>query len=157
MIVPGPLLWRFRVRGLPVAWAAAKRSLVKTPAGGFLVKARPAEKWADWKRTVQAQAAPSAPSALFDGPLALVVRVYLPRPTSAPKRVTIPTKRPDLTNLQKGVEDALTGIVWVDDSQVVRMESSKEFGDPPGVMIEVRRADLALDSCAPADYPVTDE
>lgn len=146
MIVVGRPLWSCRVRGLPVGWAAPKRSLVKTPTGGLLVKARPAEAWTDWKHTVQAQCAPLAPRELIAVPLALVLRVFLPRPKSAPKKVTMPTKRPDLTNLQKGVEDALTGIVFADDSLVVRVEATKEFVDPPGVQIELYEALVAWDS-----------
>lgn len=126
-----------------------------------MVHARPAEAWTDWKHTVEAQCAPLAPRVLFDGPLALVLRVFLPRPASAPKKVTMPTKRPDLTNLQKGVEDALTGVVFTDDARVVKHESSKEFG-VPGVQIDVYEALVAWDSLdiprvGRGEYAVTEE
>lgn len=35
-----------------------------------------------------------------------------------------PTGRPDLSNLVKLVEDALTGLVWQDDDQIVRLHPS---------------------------------
>lgn len=38
-----------------------------------------------------------------------------------------PTGRPDLSNLVKLVEDALTGVVWDDDDQVVSIEASKSY------------------------------
>lgn len=44
---------------------------------------------------------------------------------SAPKHVTV---KPDLTNLIKTTEDALTGIAWRDDSQIVGHETRKLFG-----------------------------
>lgn len=51
------------------------------------------------------------------------------------------TKKPDLTKLTRAVEDALTGVIWKDDSQVARQETSKQYcdndGQKPGVLIEV--------------------
>lgn len=38
-------------------------------------------------------------------------------------RVKNPTARPDLTNLLKGIEDACNGIIYVDDSQIVRLSA----------------------------------
>jgi Holliday junction resolvase RusA-like endonuclease len=37
------------------------------------------------------------------------------------------TTVPDLTKLTRAVEDALTGIVWKDDSQVVRQDTDKRY------------------------------
>ena len=47
------------------------------------------------------------------------------------------TSRPDVLKLSRAVEDALTGIVWVDDSQIVDERISKSYGDRPGVHIIV--------------------
>ncbi len=48
-----------------------------------------------------------------------------------------PTSRPDTLKLGRAVEDALTGIVWTDDSQVVRHELSKSYGDRHCVVVRV--------------------
>ena len=51
-----------------------------------------------------------------------------------------PISKPDLTKLTRAVEDALTKIVWGDDAQVVRQETSKVYCGPkekPGVMITI--------------------
>lgn len=48
------------------------------------------------------------------------------------------TVRPDTTKLIRGVEDALTGIVWVDDGQIVNQTAQKRYGDRPRVEIRVR-------------------
>ncbi len=73
----------------------------------------------------------------LDGPAKLTVRFYLPRPKSAPKRVTEPAKRPDLDKLLRAVCDALTAAgVWRDDDQVVTIAATKAFAggarDPRG-------------------------
>ena len=39
--------------------------------------------------------------------------------------------------LSRTVGDALTGVVWVDDNQVVRWRGSKDYGPPAGVQIRV--------------------
>lgn len=40
------------------------------------------------------------------------------------------TKKPDLSNLTKLIEDALTGIIYHDDSQIVESHLYKQYGDP---------------------------
>ena len=56
-----------------------------------------------------------------DKPLEMVVETYRSLPKSAPKRITrdIDTHRPDATNCAKACEDALNGIAYVDDAQIV--------------------------------------
>jgi Holliday junction resolvase RusA-like endonuclease len=49
-----------------------------------------------------------------------------------------PTGMPDVLKLARGVEDALTGIVWKDDAQIVNESLSKVYGDRPRVEIRVR-------------------
>lgn len=49
-----------------------------------------------------------------------------------------PAVRPDATKFWRGVEDALTGIVWIDDGQVVNQTIQKRYGDNPRVEIRVR-------------------
>lgn len=48
------------------------------------------------------------------------------------------TKRPDLDKLQRAVLDALTGVVYLDDSQVVDVHATKRYGDAPGLDVEIR-------------------
>ena len=64
------------------------------------------------------------------GPLALTVTVWLAIPQSMPKKhraTAQPTKRPDLDNYIKTVMDALNGVAWADDSQVVRIIADKRY------------------------------
>lgn len=79
-------------------------------------------------------------------PLRLVCEFVLPRPKSAPKRSTPPaTQKPDLLKCARGIEDALTGVVYHDDSQIVSEVLDKrraEIDEPPGVNVRVERMSL---------------
>lgn len=68
-----------------------------------------------------------------DTPLTAYVSVALPRPKSLGKRQAAHTKRPDLDKLVRGVLDALTGIIYLDDSQIVSVQATKQYahGDEP--------------------------
>ena len=72
----------------------------------------------------------SATWQLLDGPVRLTIAFYLPRPKSLPKRVTAHTKAPDCSKLIRSTEDALTGVVYRDDSQVVEIVAGKFYAAP---------------------------
>lgn len=48
-----------------------------------------------------------------------------------------PVIRPDLDKLIRAVLDALTGVLFVDDSQVVHIDAQKTFSDDEGVIISI--------------------
>lgn len=48
-----------------------------------------------------------------------------------------PTKKPDLDNVAKIILDALNGIAYKDDSQVVRLHIEKEYADDDKPRVEV--------------------
>lgn len=48
-----------------------------------------------------------------------------------------PTARPDASNILKAVEDALNGIVYADDAQLVAVSAVKAFGASPGLHVVV--------------------
>lgn len=83
----------------------------------------------------------------IEDPVRLTIRAYVPIPktTTKAKRAAIaagellPVKRPDLTNITKLAEDALSSIVFRDDNQVVRGsdDSGRYFSDRPRIEIEV--------------------
>ena len=49
-----------------------------------------------------------------------------------------PTTRPDTTKLIRAVEDALSGIIWRDDAQIIRQTGVKVYGEIPGVYVSVK-------------------
>lgn len=44
-----------------------------------------------------------------------------------------PVSRPDALKLARAAEDALTGVLWLDDSQIVHETIEKAFGDDVGL------------------------
>jgi crossover junction endodeoxyribonuclease RusA len=76
---------------------------------------------------------------LADG-VRLTVAFYLPRPKTLPKRVTAHTKAPDCSKLIRGLEDALTGVVYHDDAQICDLIAMKRYvkaGEIPYVDVRV--------------------
>lgn len=48
-----------------------------------------------------------------------------------------PTKKPDADNVAKVILDALNGIAWRDDAQIVDIRTVKEYGWQPCVTVEI--------------------
>ncbi len=71
----------------------------------------------------------------LEGPLRFTVEFFY----KAKKSLwgTWRTKRPDLTNLEKAIEDALQGVWFDDDSQIASKISLKKFGSRTVVVITV--------------------
>lgn len=49
-----------------------------------------------------------------------------------------PAVKPDVLKLARGVEDALTGIIWVDDARIIPERIAKTYGSLPGVHVSIR-------------------
>jgi len=91
---------------------------------------------------IQRQVSDEFPYPPLEGPLEVGIVVRLLKPKSAPKkRITWPISRPDVDNYAKLVLDALNGILWRDDSQVVELRVLKAFCTAehphPGIGLEV--------------------
>ncbi len=75
------------------------------------------------------------------GPVGLHVDFYLPRPSGLPKSYRGPhLKKPDLDKLLRATKDALTGVLWEDDSHVVEVVTLKAYaglGESPRAEIAV--------------------
>lgn len=77
---------------------------------------------------------------MFGGPVRLRIGFYLPRPKSLKRSETMHQKAPDLDKLVRSVGDALTGVLWNDDKQVVDLRAVKRYtaiGVPPHAVIAV--------------------
>jgi len=76
---------------------------------------------------------------LLEGPVTVTLVFALPKPPSVPKRRTVPTTRPDVDKLARAVLDALTGLVFHDDAQVVLLTAMKTYAAdvPCGVTVIV--------------------
>jgi len=127
----------FQVYGLPVPQGSTRAFVVKgRPIITSTSKGLPA-----WRHLVSSEAQRHARTP-FEGPVAVQLEFSLPKPKSAPKkRFTYPTKRPDLDKLVRSVLDGITHVLVRDDSQVVSITATKEYG-PPGVHIIVEEIGL---------------
>ena len=72
-------------------------------------------------------------------PVELSVNFYFERPPSAPKKRSFPVVKPDLDKLVRAVKDAMSGIVYHDDAQVVGYGNiRKHYGTPERTEITVK-------------------
>jgi len=72
----------------------------------------------------------------------IILDFYMSKPKSAPKRVQLNTKRPDLDKLVRAALDGITGILIVDDSQVIGIAANKFYcpeNVAPGLKVVLRR------------------
>ena len=94
------------------------------------------------RQCVMEQGAPAEP---ITGALKLIVFEYRTIPQSWSKRKQQgasvndikPTTKPDWDNIGKAVSDALNGLVWKDDAQIVDANVQKLYDRDPCVVIEV--------------------
>lgn len=139
---------RFTVIGIPQPKGSTRAFM--RPGGRFPIVTSDNPKVKAWQKVVGlgAIAARGAGVKPADGAIELEVAFFLARPLRLAKKGTPPhLTRPDVDKLTRAVGDALTGICWHDDGQVVRLVASKAYaeqGDQPRATITVRPIELAL-------------
>jgi len=139
----------FTVLGLAQPKGSAKAFVPKGWQRAVVTSDNPRVK--DWQQAVAWQAQAAAAEGQFVGPVALRVAFALPRPASLPRRVLAHITRPDLDKLVRSIGDALTGVLYRDDGQVVELQARKVYaaaGAAPSAEITVREA--AHQPAAPA-------
>lgn len=114
-------------------------------AGGF-VRAYTPTKTIAFEATVAASARHAMGGrGPLAGPLSVEIRAAMPIPASwsAKRRaaamdgLTLPTSKPDADNVAKAILDALNGICFADDAQVVTLTVRKAYGAAPGVGVVI--------------------
>ena len=70
-------------------------------------------------------------------PVAISIVFYLPAPQTMPAGRFVPSVKPDVDKAVRLVFDALSGVIWVDDGQVVELHAYKRYDDPPRVSIKI--------------------
>lgn len=81
----------------------------------------------------------------FDGPVSMHLRTVVQIPKSMPKYKRAmalsgalrPTTKPDASNIQKLIEDALNGVVYADDKQIVYWFGEKVYGERPATVVTI--------------------
>ncbi len=99
-----------------------------------------------YKAHVQKSVAPYAPEEPIESAIELHIDVYHQLQKSGSKQLKAdklahrvrPTVKPDVDNLAKGIKDALTGMIWRDDAQVVSLTVRKFYAVDPRAEITIR-------------------
>jgi len=86
---------------------------------------------------------------LLDGAVTLGITVYTAPPVSASKAARErmlsgkehPTKKPDLDNIVKLISDALNGVVYHDDRQIVMLWIIKEYAETARTIVKIGTLD----------------
>jgi Holliday junction resolvase RusA-like endonuclease len=131
----------FFVAGTPIPKARAR--VVRTAKG---VRSYTPDKTANYETRVawHCQQAMNGRDPLIV-PVRLDLMIYVLPPASwSQRRQTkalageiAPTVKPDASNVCKAVEDAMNGVAYRDDSQIVELRVTKRYSDSPGVQIAV--------------------
>jgi Holliday junction resolvase RusA-like endonuclease len=133
---------RFEVRGFPAPQGDLKVGFKSNGRANLYHRASPALN--AWRNAVASAAQSRAPAALWSGPVGIRLAFGMLKPVSAKEwvgrgkarhRVRLwAAKRPDVDKLIRAVLDALTGVIFEDDKQIVRLTASKDYG-VPGVRV----------------------
>lgn len=135
-----PSVISFVVYGEPVAQGRPRATTINGHARMY----DPAKSH-DYKDYVRLVASEYAPEKLLEGAVSLELNVYLPIPKSfsqkkqrdAEKGLIRPTKKPDMDNYIKGICDALNGVIWKDDCQVIHLIAEKLYSFRPRIEIVI--------------------
>lgn len=140
----------FRIEG-KASPAGSKRAFIYNPKGGGPPKAAVTDACKDsrmFKNLVADCARHAYNGPLLIGPVALTVVFHVARPKghygsgrnaakvkdSSPP---FPTGKPDLLKLARAIEDAITGIIWRDDSQIVVEKLVKVYDDHHETLVRI--------------------
>lgn len=134
----------FTIPGTPFG----KQRVKATARGGFARVYTPQET-VSFERTVGTLANPHFPAPL-EGPVRVTIEAVFEPAASWSKRKRDAamgqphTQKPDLSNVQKGIEDGLNRIAYADDSQIAEVRCRKRWGVPARTEVTVERLTLDL-------------
>jgi len=129
------MITRFRVTGVAKPKGSMKAFIPKGWNRPVLTSTSSSVK--TWEQTIRHVAQDHA-NAYTTDPVRVRLRFALPRPKSLSRHVCSHTKRPDVDKLARACLDALTGILWHDDSQVTSLTAIKTYADqsePPHLIV----------------------
>ena len=134
---------RIIVTGHPVAKGRGRA--VRLPNGRIMMHTpTKTRRWEEDARMVARQSMGQRKP--YTGPVEVHVTASFVIPTAWPKwkleaaenGLICHTTKPDGDNILKAAKDALNGVVWIDDAQVVMATVVKQYADRPSVKIVVR-------------------
>ena len=123
---------KFTVFGKPQPQGSTKAFIPRGWKRAIITSAN--SKMKPWRQEISGTAVAIVEAGAIPAPkeeaVAITLDFFLERPKSIPKRRTALTVKPDLDKLVRASLDALTGILFVDDAQVVYIRTSKAYGSP---------------------------
>ena len=133
----------FVIPGSPIGQGRPKFSTINGHP-----KAYDPEKSRNYKayvRMLATQAMKDTGFEMIDGPCAVLINAFFEVPKSKSKRFREaalkgderPTKKPDLSNIVKGIEDAINNLVYKDDACIVSLSVCKFYSDVPRVEVVI--------------------
>lgn len=131
----------FIVPGIPVAKGRA-RSFIRA---GHVAHYTP-ESTARYENLVKLEAKRAMGSwEPMQGAVELVLRLYMPIPASWSKKkrqdaiegTLRPTTKPDCSNVLKAMEDAMNGVVFADDKQIVELKITKVYSNLTQACVQI--------------------
>jgi Holliday junction resolvase RusA-like endonuclease len=91
-----------------------------------------------WAKEIKLVASAHAPERPLDGAVGIDATFVVQRPKSvSEKKRPHAVCKPDVDKYLRLLQDALTGVLYVDDAQVVRVQMAKVYGEDPGVQVRV--------------------
>ena len=131
----------FMVEGTPIGKGRPKFAR----RGNFVSTYTPA-KTRNYEDIIKAAATEAMTEPPIETPISVFVYIAVPVPVSYSKKrkascllgIEKPVKKPDIDNVAKCFLDAMNGIVYKDDSQVVSLHVTKEYGTVGMVEVLVR-------------------
>ena len=135
---------KFEVPGSPIGQGRPKFSTIN----GHAVAYDP-EKSRNYKAYVKmlaVQAMKDNGFNMIDGPCCLDIMAFFEVPKSKSKKfkerallgLERPTKKPDIDNIVKALQDALNGLAYKDDSSIVYLSVAKCYSEIPRVEVILR-------------------
>lgn len=138
----------------------------RRPGGGIVVSVvddNPNSK--KWKKLVAQIAEHECGTPLLEGPLKVTLTFYRVRPQSHlgatglskhGRETPYPITKPDAGKLARGTIDALTGVIYRDDAQIVEEIAIKRYGSPPRVEILIEEVEAPESQDQPALFEAVD-
>ena len=134
----------FEIPGSPIGQGRPKFSTINGHA-----KAYDPEKSRNYKAYVKllaTQAMKEQGFTMIDGPCCLDIMAFFEVPKSKSKKfkerallgLERPTKKPDIDNIVKALQDALNGLAYKDDSSIVFLSVAKCYSEVPRVEVILR-------------------
>lgn len=133
----------FEIPGQPIGQGRPKFSTINGHA-----RAYDPEKSRNYKayiRMLATQAMKASGFTMIEGPCSIEIFAFFEVPKSKSKKfreaalsgLEYPTKKPDLSNIIKGIEDAINNLVYKDDACIVSLSVCKFYSDVPRVEVVI--------------------